>query len=205
MAKQIEFYFDYGSPFSYLADTQLAALAERTGADLVYRPILLGGIFKATGNASPITIPAKGKYMMRELERWARHYGVAMQMNPHFPFNTIRLMRGAIAAQRQNRFSAYHPQMFRAVWCEGRDVGKEAGLREVLEHAGIDPASIDGDEIKSQLRANTDEAVARGAFGAPTFFVNGEMFWGNDRLDFVEEALKRACLEFVSLPRAEYI
>jgi 2-hydroxychromene-2-carboxylate isomerase len=192
MAKQIEFYFDYGSPFSYLADTQMAALADRNGAELVYRPILLGGIFKATGNASPITIPAKGQYMMRELERWARHYGVAMQMNPHFPFNTIRLMRGAIAAQRQNRFAEYHPQMFRAVWCEGRDVGKEAGLREVLEGAGIDPASIDGDEIKNQLRANTDEAVARGAFGAPTFFVNNEMFWGNDRLEFVEAALKRA-------------
>ena len=192
MAKQIEFYFDYGSPFSYLADTQLAALADRNGAELVYRPILLGGIFKATGNASPITIPAKGQYMMRELERWARHYGVAMQMNSHFPFSTIRLMRGAIAAQRQNRFAAYHPQMFRAVWCEGRDVGKEAGLRKVLEGAGIDPASIDGDEIKNQLRANTDEAVARGAFGAPTFFVNGEMFWGNDRLEFVEAALKRA-------------
>ena len=192
MAKQIEFYFDYGSPFSYLADTQLPALARRAGAQLVYRPILLGAIFKATGNSSPISNPAKGKYMGLELQRWARHYGVAMQMNPHFPFNTIRLMRGAIAAERQERFAAYHPAMFRAVWCEGRDLGKETVLREVLECAGIDPASIDGDEIKTQLRANTDEAVSRGAFGAPTFFVNGEIFWGNDRLDFVEDALKRA-------------
>jgi len=192
MAAQIEFYFDYGSPFSYLADTQLPALARRTGAEIVYRPILLGGIFKATGNSSPITIPAKGKYMALELERWARHYGIGMKMNPHFPFNTIRLMRGAVAALRQGRFAAYHPQMYRAVWSEGRNLGKEDVLRELLASSGIDPASIDGDEIKNELRANTDGAVARGAFGAPTFYVNGEIFWGNDRLDFVEEALKRA-------------
>jgi len=192
MTKQIEFYFDYGSPFSYLADTQLPALARRNGAEIVYRPILLGGIFKATGNASPITIPAKGKYMMLELNRWARHYGVEIKMNPHFPFNTIRLMRGAVAALRQERFAEYHPQMFRAVWSECLNVGKEEVLREVLKSSGVDPASIDGDEIKSELRANTDQAVARGAFGAPTFYVNGEIFWGNDRLDFVEDAINRA-------------
>ena len=192
MAKQIEFYFDYGSPFSYLADTQLPALAQRNGAEIVYRPILLGGIFKATGNASPITIPAKGKYMILELDRWARRYGVEIKMNPHFPFNTIRLMRGAVAALRQERFAEYHPRMFRAVWSEGRNVGKEEALREMLESWGIDPASIDGDEIKNELRANTDQAVAGGAFGAPTFYVNGEIFWRNDRLDFVEDALKRA-------------
>jgi 2-hydroxychromene-2-carboxylate isomerase len=192
MAKQIEFYFDYGSPFSYLADTQLPALAQRTGAEIVYRPILLGGIFKATGNSSPISIPAKGKYMALELDRWARHYRIEMKMNPHFPFNTIRLMRGAIAALQQKRFAAYHRATYRAVWSEGRNLGKEEALRELLQSVGIDPASIDGDEIKNELRANTDQAVARGAFGAPTFFVNGEMFWGNDRLDFVEDALKRA-------------
>jgi 2-hydroxychromene-2-carboxylate isomerase len=192
MAKQIEFYFDYGSPFSYLADTQLPAMAHRNGAEIVYQPILLGGIFKATGNASPIAIPAKGKYMMLELDRWARQYGVEMKMNPHFPFNTIRMMRGAVAALQQKRFAAYHSAMFRAVWSEGRNLGKEDALRELLQSAAIDPASIDGDEIKTQLRANTDQAVARGAFGAPTFFVNGEIFWGNDRLDFVEAALKRA-------------
>ena len=192
MGKQIEFYFDYGSPFSYLADTQLPALASRTGAEIVYRPILLGGIFKATGNASPISIPAKGKYMALELDRWARHYRVEMKMNPHFPFNTIRLMRGAIAALQQKRFAAYHPATFSAVWSEGRNLGKEEVLRDLLQSVGIDPASIDGDEIKHELRANTDQAVAGGAFGAPTFFVNGEMFWGNDRLDFVEDALKRA-------------
>jgi 2-hydroxychromene-2-carboxylate isomerase len=101
-------------------------------------------------------------------------------------------MRGAIAALQQKRFAAYHPAMYRAVWSEGRNLGKEEALRDLLQSVGIDPASIDGDEIKNELRANTDQAVARGAFGAPTFFVNGEMFWGNDRLEFVEAALKRA-------------
>ena len=130
--------------------------------------------------------------MALELDRWARHYSIEMKMNPHFPFNTIRLMRGAVAALRQGRFAAYHPQMYRAVWSEGRNLGKEDVLRELLASSGIDPASIDGDEIKNELRANTDGAVARGAFGAPTFYVNGEIFWGNDRLDFVDDALKRA-------------
>src|SRR6266404_8453847 len=133
MAKQIEFYFDYGSPLSYLADTQLPALAQRTGAELIYRPILLGGIFKATGNSSPISIPAKGKYMALELDRWARHYRVDIKMNTNFPFNTIRLMRGAIAALQQKRFAAYHPATFRAVWSEGRNLGKEEALRDLLQ------------------------------------------------------------------------
>jgi len=192
MSKTIEFYFDFGSPTAYLAYTQLPKIAADTGAELIYKPVLLGGIFQATQNASPMMVPAKGKYMALELDRWARQYGVEMKMNPHFPFNTIRLMRGAVAAQQKDRFAAYHPAMYRAVWCEGRNLGKEEVLRELLQSVGIDPTSIDGDEIKNELRANTDQAVARGAFGAPTFFVNGEIFWGNDRLDFVEEALKRA-------------
>ncbi|MGO9454720.1 MAG: 2-hydroxychromene-2-carboxylate isomerase [Candidatus Binataceae bacterium] len=190
MAKQVEFFFDYGSPFSYLADTQLPAIAARHGAEIIYKPMLLGGVFKATGNSSPITIPAKAKFMMAELQRWPRKYGVPMKMNPHFPINTIKLMRGAIAAQMQGKFAGYHPAVFRGVWVEELDLGQSAVLAELLKKIRMDPESIEGDEIKNQLRANTDEAVERGAFGAPTFFVGGEMFWGNDRLEFVEEALR---------------
>jgi 2-hydroxychromene-2-carboxylate isomerase len=191
MGKQIEFFYDYMSPFSYLADTQLPAIARRTGAEIIYRPLLLGAIMKATGNSGPLPIQGKAGYNVADFQRWARRYGVPAQFNPHFPFNTIRVLRAAIAAQQHDRFLAFHSAAFRAIWEQGRDLSKEEALRGLLDEAGIDPALLNGDHIKNQLRANMDEAVSRGAFGAPTFFVNGEMFWGNDRLDFVEEALTR--------------
>jgi 2-hydroxychromene-2-carboxylate isomerase len=191
MARQIEFFYDYLSPFSYLADTQLPAIARRTGAEIVYRPILLGAIMKATGNSGPIPIQGKAGYNVADFQRWAKRYGVPAQFSPHFPFNTIRVLRAAIAAHPHERFLAFHSAAFRAIWEQGQDLSREDALGRLLDEAGIDPALIDGDNIKHQLRANADEAVSRGAFGAPTFFVNGEMFWGNDRLEFVEEALTR--------------
>ncbi len=193
MASSIEFYFDYGSPFSYLADTQLPALASRTGAAIIYKPILLGAIFKETGNASPVSIPAKGRYMGVELARWSRHYGVPFSLNPNFPINTTRLMRGAIAAQKNGSFESYHRAIFPAFWARGLNLGDASVMQEVIAGAGLDAerilAATDEPAIKDQLRANTEEAVKRGAFGAPTFFVGDEMFWGNDRLKWVEEAL----------------
>ena len=192
MAKQIEFFFDYLSPFSYLADTQLPAIARRTGAEIVYRPIFLGGILKATGNSGPLPIQGKAGYNVTDFQRWAKHYGVPAQFSPHFPFSTIRVLRAAIAAQPRDRFLAFHSAAFRAIWEQGHDLSKEEALRRLLDETGIDPALIEGDDIKNRLRANVDEAVSRGAFGAPTFFVNGEMWWGNDRLEFVEEALARS-------------
>jgi 2-hydroxychromene-2-carboxylate isomerase len=193
----LEFFFDYGSPFSYLADTQLASLARGTGARVSYRPMLLGAVLKATGNSSPMTVPAKGAYMGRELERWAKRYGVPFAANP-FPFrsNTLRLMRGATASQRLGTFESYQGVVFHAVWGKPQDLGDESVLRRLLDGAGIDSErllrTIDDEETKTALRRTTDEAVERGVFGAPTFFVGGEMFWGNDRLDWVEQALRRA-------------
>lgn len=193
MARELEFFFDYGSPFSYLADTQLEGLARRTGARIVYRPILLGGVFKATGNASPVAIEAKRKYMTADLERWTRHYGVPAIGNPHFPINTMRLMRGAIAAERAGVFAAYHRAIFDAFWREGLDLGDAAAVRGVMERAGLDAerlaAASEEHAVKEALRVATEAAVDRGAFGAPTFFIGDEMFWGNDRLMFVEQAL----------------
>jgi 2-hydroxychromene-2-carboxylate isomerase len=193
MASELEFFFDYGSPFSYLADTQLKGLAERTGARVVYRPLLLGGVFKETGNTSPIAIEAKRQYMMTDLERWAKRYGVPAPHNPHFPINTMRLMRGAIAAERAGVFAAYHRAIFDAFWREGLNLGEAAIVRGVLERAGLDAERIavasEEPAVKDALRAATEAAVARGVFGAPTFFVGDEMFWGNDRLMFVEQAL----------------
>src|SRR5689334_7829400 len=133
MAAELEFFFDYGSPFSYLADTQLEGLSGRTGGRVLYRPMLLGGVFKETGNSSPIAIEAKRKYMNADLERWARHYGVPPVRNPHFPINTIRLMRGAVAAERLGVFAAYHRAIYDAFWRDGLNLGEPTVVSGVLE------------------------------------------------------------------------
>jgi 2-hydroxychromene-2-carboxylate isomerase len=153
-------------------------------------------VLKATGNASPMAVPAKGNYMAIELRRWAKRYGVPFRDNPHpFMRNTMRLVRGAVAAQKLGVFDAYHDAVYRAVWAEAIDLGDDATLARVLDKAGV-PATeilpaVERQDVKGALRRNTDQAVSRGVFGAPTFFVGSEMFWGNDRLDFVEEALRK--------------
>lgn len=196
MAQQVEFFFDYGSPFSYLADTQLAALERRTGATVVYRPMLLGAVLKETGNASPITVPAKGRYMGVELQRWARRYDVPFAANTFFPINTMQLMRGAVAAQHADCFAEYHRAIYPAFWVDGANLGEPEVIRAVLDKVGLNAdlilARVEEPDVKEHLRLNTEEAVRRGVFGAPTFFVGEEMLWGNDRLMFVEEALTRS-------------
>ncbi|WP_457787180.1 DsbA family protein [Pseudomonas sp. PL-6] len=197
MSKSVEFFFDLGSPASYLAHTQLPAICRDSGAALVYRPMLLGGVFQATGNASPALIPAKGRYMLRDLARFAERYGVAMRFNPHFPLNTLSLMRLVVAIQlyQPERLAAGLQALFQAIWVDGLNLGEPAKVAEVLTAAGFDAealqAQIAEQEVKDALKATTEEAVKRGVFGAPTCFVGGEMFFGQDRLDFVREALAR--------------
>ena len=194
MARTLEFYFDYGSPYSYLADTQVEAIAKRTGAALARKPMLLGGVFKATGNASPMTVALKSNWSASDLPLWARFYKVPFNRNPHFPVNTLNLMRGAIAAQIDGLFDKYHPAMFKAMWVDGRNLNDLGEVAKVLGGAGLDAAKfgnrIQDTDVKERLKAVTEEAVARGVFGAPTSFVDGQMFFGNDRLPFVEMALK---------------
>jgi 2-hydroxychromene-2-carboxylate isomerase len=194
MARTLEFYFDYGSPYSYLADSQVEAITKRAGAALVRKPMLLGGVFKSTGNASPMTIELKSKWSATDLPMWARHYGVPFQHNPFFPVNTLALMRGATAAQIDGVFETYHPAMFKAMWVDGRNLNNIKEVVAVLTAAGLDAQKIGNriqdQDVKDRLKATTDEAVARGVFGAPTSFVDGMMFFGNDRLPFVERALK---------------
>jgi 2-hydroxychromene-2-carboxylate isomerase len=195
MSKTVEFFFDVGSPTSYLAWTQLPALCARLGATLVYRPTLLGGVFQATGNASPASIAAKGRYMNDDLARYARRYGVPLVVNPHFPINTLMLMRGAAGIQLRMpaRFDAYLRGVFEAMWVAGLNLNDPTVAAQALTAAGFDPAEIIAltadAAVKVALRATTDEAVARGAFGAPTMFVGDTMFFGQDRLEFVSEAL----------------
>ncbi len=194
MTRTLEFYYDYGSPYSYLADTQVDAIAKRAGATLVRKPMLLGGVFKATGNSSPAALAQKSRWSAFDMPMWARHYGVPFQRNPFFPVNTLALMRGAAAAQIDGLFERYHPAIYKAMWVDGRNLNDIAEVAEVLTAAGLDARQfgtrIQDQDAKDRLKATTDEAVARGVFGAPTSFVGDMMFFGNDRLPFVEMALK---------------
>ncbi|PZQ53174.1 MAG: disulfide bond formation protein DsbA [Phenylobacterium zucineum] len=193
MAATVEFLFDVGSPASYVAFKRLPAIAARTGAAIDYQPMLLGGVFKATGNHSPAEVPAKGAWTSRDLARFAAKYDVPFTRNPHFPINTLHLMRGAAGLQDDPRFTAYLDAVFDAMWLQPRNLGDPAEMPPVLARAGLTGdefrALIEAEDTKARLKATTERAVARGVFGAPTFFVGDEMFFGQDRLEWVEEAL----------------
>ncbi|WP_191833520.1 2-hydroxychromene-2-carboxylate isomerase [Pseudomonas fluorescens] len=195
MSKTVEFFFDLGSPASYLAWTQLPALCVRHDAQLLYRPMLLGGVFQATGNASPAMVPAKARYVFADFQRYAKRYGVTLAFPPGFPVNTLGLMRGTMAVQlfQPERFEAYLTALFPAMWVQQRNLGDPQVLATVLREARFDPEqyqawSVDP-QVKAALKEATEEAVRRGTFGAPTFFVGEQMFFGQDRLEFVEAAL----------------
>jgi 2-hydroxychromene-2-carboxylate isomerase len=195
MNQSVEFYFDVGSPASYLAYTQLRKICDETSATLIYRPILLGAVFKATGNASPNDVPAKARYSIKDLARVAKRLEVPLTFNPHFPINTLSLMRALTAVQmfQPHRFVDLMEATFKAIWVDALNLNDLATLSAALTGAGFDPAEVfDGVSnpgVKDRLKTNTDEAVTRGVFGAPSMFVDGELYFGQDRLDFVRDAL----------------
>lgn len=198
MSKTVEFYFDVGSPSSYLAWTQLPKICADAGALLVYKPMLLGGVYQATGNASPATIPAKGRYTNLDYLRYAKRYGVPLVMNPHFPIITLHLMRVAtgVLLRSPDRFQNFLATTFKGLWIDALDLNQAELTSKMLADAGFPPAQVDAlandPEVKASLRATTEEAVRRGVFGAPTTYVNDEMFFGQDRLDLIKEALSQA-------------
>lgn len=196
MNRQIEFFFDFSSPAAYLAWTQLPKIAATAGATIVWRPMLLGGVFKATGNSSPVTIEAKGRWIMVDLARFAARYAVPFKIPPGFPVNSLALMRGAAGIQLRHPqdFDRYASAIFGAMFGRGLALGNPAVVGTVIEAAGLDVAEFEAltrdPVVKQALIANTEEAVARGVFGAPTMFVGDEMHFGQDRLDFVAAALR---------------
>jgi 2-hydroxychromene-2-carboxylate isomerase len=191
MMKRVDFFFDLSSPYSYLASTQLPSLCRRAGAELAYRPMVLHAVFQASGNTMPVRVPHKARWMGQDLLRWGRHYGVPFRMSSHFPVNAIKVMRLILVDGA--RAQAVTDAAFAAMWAEDRNLADEAVLRDIAAAGGLDVdaamRAIEEPAIKDRLRANTDEAIARGAFGAPAIFVGEELFWGNDRLHFVEAAL----------------
>jgi len=199
MVKTVEFLFDLVSPTAYLAYKRLPEIARRTGATIKWTPVFLGAIMKATGNAPPGALPARGAYLKRDWERCAARYGIAYAFNRHFPVNTLTLQRVAVALLAETddaTFRRFLDACFDAIWIDGKDMGDATVAAEVLHGAGFTPEALlaraDDPAIKARLKANTDEAVARGVFGAPTLFVGEEMFFGHDRLDYVEVALTDA-------------
>jgi 2-hydroxychromene-2-carboxylate isomerase len=194
--KLVELFWDVASPYTYLAHTQIAGLRERTRAEVRYRPFLLGGVFKATDNLAPGANPFKASYLLQDLRRWRELYRVPMRMpaeEVEFPLNSVSAMRVAIAADREGAGPKIADVLLRAYWVDGLILSDPAVLSSVLTAGGFDAgallAAAQTAEVKDQLRANSDEAVRRGAFGAPTMFIGEEMFWGNDRLAFVEARL----------------
>jgi 2-hydroxychromene-2-carboxylate isomerase len=194
--KTFDFYFDFGSLAAYLAHSQLPKLCAETGASANLLPMLLGGVFQATGNVSPMTVPAKGRYAFMDFKRFADGYGVPLNMNPHFPVITTTLMRMVTALQTKNdpRMQNFMDVVFQAIWVDSLNMNDPAMVGQVLTDAGFDAAALlamaNDQATKDQLKAVTAKAVERGVFGAPSFFVGEEMFWGQDRMEQVKAALK---------------
>jgi 2-hydroxychromene-2-carboxylate isomerase len=199
MGKKLEFFFDYSSPWTYLAFTKIEDVARRHGADLVWRPFLVGGVFNTVNpsvyESRSKPVPAKAKYYVKDLQDWARFYGIKIGQPSVFPVNPVKALRGAFVAEEHGLISSYSRRVFESYWGEDRDISKDDVLREIVRAAGLDEkeffAKIADDKYKARLRANTDELIARGGFGSPTMFVDGSMFFGNDRLVLVEFELQR--------------
>lgn len=195
----VEFHFDFGSPNAYLSHLVIPSIEQRTGIAFTYVPTLLGGIFKLTNNRSPIEsfagVKNKMEYERLEMDRFIRRHGIDFVFNPFFPINTLAMMRGAVAAQELGVFERYVDEMFGCMWGQPRKMDDPEVLRMALVDGGFDAerllALARTAEVKERLQANTQRSVDRGAFGAPTFFVGDEMYFGKDRLRDVEEAIVR--------------
>lgn len=191
---QIDFFWDPASPYTYLAATQIEAIAADCGATVSWKPFLLGKAFEASGNRPPISVPAKGKHLFVDLRRWATLYGIPLQFPKSFPVNSVAAERAAIAAANAGKAAEFAQALMGAHWGEGRDISQPDELKAVAMSIGLDGEAIlaatQDPTVKEKLKAHTEEAVKRGVFGAPTFFVGDEMFWGNDRLELLRAHLK---------------
>jgi len=200
MSVHVEFHFDFGSPNAYLAHKVVPSIERRTGVPFRYLPVLLGGVFKATGNVSPAVslqgIRNKGEYAELETRRFLERHAIsAFRRNPHFPVNTLKIMRGAVFAERIGCFSRYVDEVFRHMWEAPKKLDDPEVIRAALTQSGLPAEEIlkgmDDPEVKQQLIANTEASVARGTFGSPSFFVGDQLYFGKDRLRAVEEEIER--------------
>ena len=199
--KTVEFYYDLVSPYSYLAHREVSRICDEHGAGLSLRPMLLGAVHNAVGLQAPIETVAKARYQARDIRRWAEHYGLPMEFPEPFPFRTLKTMRAAMFLKERGELEAFTREAFALYWEEGgapkglQERDEDGPVSEAARRIGADPdevlAGASAPEAKEALKRATGEAVGRGVFGAPAFFVGDEMFFGNDRLHFVEGALGR--------------
>ena len=196
--KQVEFYFDLGSPYSYLGFYQIQKIAKQNQAQVIWKPVLLGGIFKATGNSSPMVVPAKASYSMIDMGRWSKLWNIPIQMNPYFPINTLNLMRVITAVQlyQAEKFLTVLNALFDAMFGHPRNLNDINELISLFQSLGFSTEQVQtwlsDEQVKAQLKNITEEAIGRGVFGAPTWFIGNEMFWGVDHLHFVEMELAKS-------------
>ncbi|MEG0344721.1 MAG: 2-hydroxychromene-2-carboxylate isomerase [Acinetobacter sp.] len=195
--KQIEFYFDLGSPYSYVGFHRIQQIAQQYQAEIVWKPMLLGGVFKATGNNSPMAVPAKARYSMIDLGRWSKLWNIPVQMNPYFPINTLNLMRiiSAVQIYQPENFQKILNGLFDAMFGNPRNLNDINELANVAQGLGLEITQVQAwladEQVKAQLKQVTEQAIARGVFGAPTWFVDDEIFWGIDHLHFLEMQLSK--------------
>jgi 2-hydroxychromene-2-carboxylate isomerase len=190
----LEFFYDFVSPYSYLASTRVEAAARRAGGEVRFRPFLLGGVLRATGNRAPIETPAKAVYMWKDLQRWAARLGVPLRIPERFPTSSILALRCALAAEKRGKLVPFTHAVFAAYWGAGQDIAEPRLLSEIASGVALDGEALvaAAPAEKEALHRQTQEAIDRGSFGAPTLLVGEELFFGNDRLEFAEEALAAA-------------
>jgi 2-hydroxychromene-2-carboxylate isomerase len=200
MGKKLEFFYDCSSPWTYLAFTKIEEVAARNKAELVWRPILVGGVFNAVNpsvyESRERPVKAKARYYAKDLQDWAHLYGLKIGQPTVFPVNSVKAMRGAFVALEHGKIAPYSRRVFESYWGENRDLSKDDVLRDIVRAVGLDEqeyfSKIALPEYKDKLKTNTDELIERGGFGSPSIFVEGEMFFGNDRLGLVEHALQHS-------------
>ena len=197
MSQSVEFFYDYGSPASYLAFYRLLQLEKQYQLQIVYRPMLLGGVFKTIGNKDPASVPAKGLYLFTDFQRYAQRYGVTFRYNPHFPVNTLALMRAAVSlVDHPAALHSFNKLCFDAMWKEPQNMADPQVVGALLAASDLDAAGLfaatQNPAIKEDLKKRTQEAVDKGVFGAPTMFFNGQMYWGQDRIFMIVEQLESA-------------
>jgi 2-hydroxychromene-2-carboxylate isomerase len=192
MKNNVQFFFDFGSPTAYFAYMRTMRAVENSGMKVTWVPVLLGGILSSIGNTAPTSLPAKEKWFFDDLALWSEKLSIPFKRNPHFPINTLTLMRGAVALQDTEFFFPYLKAVYEAMWAQERNLGDPEAVAAVLASIGIGAddflARVNRPEIKQKLKSNTEEAVERGVFGCPTFIVGERLIFGQDRFEFVEAA-----------------